>query len=565
MRGENIGRSNRDRGNGKGRGNINRDDNEHGELIKHELITGQLKTRSKKGQISINHLLDFSLPEREVVPSKIRTYHKTKKPDNALHLTGMAFVNANYRFIVDPRGDYSSVRLDPNVLIDNELILRVIIRRGNACPICLDDELTAPRMVNCGHCFCYVCLLNFFESGKENLHANGKPKLKDCPLCGIKIKPDSTLPIMVDDTEDELFDTPKADHEVIFKLMKKPSDSILALPVSVDPDFNQLGDIPWCTDKHNQLDSRVFPYARLMRGSLDFIVGQYQNEIESIEKVYMNDIAEYDNSTERFVIQAKSNIENAISQMKARYDGDTRDLDDQIESLKLGRDEGHNYYYYYQAGFNTNVKYILSPLDVKILKSVFIDYSSFPSTLVLPAEHIQLGTLLSDRNISKYKYFAHYPYGVEVGHIEIDWLKKLEGFQLPNPIFQQYKKEILNRNRKNKKKSKLEEDNKIKAMKQLELKTKEFYKTGSHLQTNNNHYNQRTEIPLTTPVPQEENEPDENYSTTVWGTKIKKQKNLDTDYDEDDDLGFDLESLTKQASKKGRKKLVLVSSIRRRG
>ena len=52
----------------------------------------------------------------------------------------MSFINVNYKFVVDYRNDYKAQQLDPNVPIDTKDILRIVVPKGNSCPICLSDE-----------------------------------------------------------------------------------------------------------------------------------------------------------------------------------------------------------------------------------------------------------------------------------------------------------------------------------------------------------------------------------------------------------------------------------------
>ena len=79
------------------------------------------------------------------------------------------FVNAQYRFVMNPTGDYTVHFADPDIFFQWQDILQVIIPRSSAlasaaasgelfgqdeghttCPICLSPP-NAPRMTKCGH------------------------------------------------------------------------------------------------------------------------------------------------------------------------------------------------------------------------------------------------------------------------------------------------------------------------------------------------------------------------------------------------------------------------------
>ena len=52
------------------------------------------------------------------------------------------------------------------------------------CPICLENKLCCPIIVNCGHIFCYPCFLNFYDY-YTNQAVN--KKIPKCPLCSESI------------------------------------------------------------------------------------------------------------------------------------------------------------------------------------------------------------------------------------------------------------------------------------------------------------------------------------------------------------------------------------------
>lgn len=132
--------------------------------IQEEILGGNFKLRGRKTQVSINHLLNFQLPEVEREKSRSSSSKKSnRRRDEHVHLHGDTFVNVNYRLLVDDRFDYPEQNCNPNVPVDQEKILRVIVPKGQNCSICLSEEPVAPRMVTCGHIFCLSCLLLFLH------------------------------------------------------------------------------------------------------------------------------------------------------------------------------------------------------------------------------------------------------------------------------------------------------------------------------------------------------------------------------------------------------------------
>ena len=74
-------------------------------------------------------------------------------------------------------------------------------------------------------------------------------------------------------------------------------------------------------------------------------------------------------------------------------------------------------YFFYEALLH----YYLSPLDIRILKAAFGDYSSFPSTILPRVEHVSTGHIVDDELRRRAKYLAHLPQGCEVAFLECNW------------------------------------------------------------------------------------------------------------------------------------------------
>ncbi|KAI8335559.1 hypothetical protein BC941DRAFT_430640 [Chlamydoabsidia padenii] len=132
-------------------------------------------TGDKKGRVSLNHLLSFSFPERQQQPSYTPRRHKptTYQPFNKER-----FVNANFRFVVKPFGNYLANIIEPDSSFDWDNIEQVLITGEEAlsCPICLSPP-TAARVTKCGHAFCLNCILHYLDLREP------KKRWRKCPIC----------------------------------------------------------------------------------------------------------------------------------------------------------------------------------------------------------------------------------------------------------------------------------------------------------------------------------------------------------------------------------------------
>lgn len=167
--------------------------------------------RRQQGQ-SINHLLSFTLPPRSR-PPPAGPARRSRRGATYTPFNKERYVNAQYRFLVKPTGDYTAYFADPDIYLNWADILQVVIptssalaglgssapisdqprepaHEGAACPICLSPP-TAPRMTKCGHVYCYPCILHYLtikdddKSGRPAAPSLTAPpqKWRRCPIC----------------------------------------------------------------------------------------------------------------------------------------------------------------------------------------------------------------------------------------------------------------------------------------------------------------------------------------------------------------------------------------------
>ncbi|PWN47914.1 hypothetical protein IE53DRAFT_320381 [Violaceomyces palustris] len=172
----------------------------------HQGNANDVPTFNKRGGQNINHLLSFTLPPRSRPPPS--TSRKSRRAGGSVPFNKERYVNAQYRFLVKPTGDYTAHFADPDIYLHWPDILQVLIpttsalsaasssslppqgsHEGAACPICLSPP-TAPRMTKCGHVFCYPCILHYLTLADTDAApgASSRPsapsqKWRRCPIC----------------------------------------------------------------------------------------------------------------------------------------------------------------------------------------------------------------------------------------------------------------------------------------------------------------------------------------------------------------------------------------------
>lgn len=122
---------------------------------------------------NINELDLMHFTER---PSKKRACKNT-------NFTTKQHVMANHRFILKPNKDqdYFFATYDPDYTIEWDDIFLVLAKRNAdyLCPICREENMVVPVISQCGHIFCYTCILNYFLHAKDS---EGE-SFRKCPLC----------------------------------------------------------------------------------------------------------------------------------------------------------------------------------------------------------------------------------------------------------------------------------------------------------------------------------------------------------------------------------------------
>lgn len=562
--------------------------------IQDELLNGNFKARGKKTQISINHLLDFQLPEREKevgsgVTTNISKRRNRKDGNDHVHLHGDTFVNANYKFIVDDRFDYIEQSMDPNIPLPQEKIVRVIIPKGQACSICLSEDLVAPRMVSCGHVFCSTCLLHFFSieekpSKKDATTYTKKKKYKECPLCSSLIRKETVKPVSFVEVDEKL-ELPTVGHDIVLTLMWKSRGSMLPLPVNLSIDPSNLGGFPPVTL------TELSPYARIMKCDSEYIIDLYNKDIQDIQTQYEIDRAIY-NDDSKYVTMAIAEIRAAIVECKT--DG-TEGLHDDIShlSLNVGLDQydDSNAFFFYQTAFNSTTRFFLSPLDVKLLLNTFGSYSNFPSSLVVKAENVHYGSMVTESLIQRYKYFGHLPIGTELAFIDVDW-RHVDA--IPQEVYKKFATELNTRRRKSTWKKQREDKEKKLYERRLEKQQVEFYQrengeyieviTPSLASTNTTPLHSLSEgkhsISETPATKAPSSSTSSHLEKTVWGTEIRVTDQTPTEEDhefeemllqmqrqqqEESQQSLQSKQNGKKSNKKKKKMVTLLSSGQSRG
>lgn len=515
---------------------------------------------SRKNQISINHLLEFQL-YRDLPEYNQRYQHQNAHPRPKrgsqsradrpkLHLHGMRFINMNYRFAVDHRKAYNAQRLDPNVPVDTEDIVRIIVPKGDACPICLSEDLVAPRMItSCGHVLCLTCLLSLLNSEvPKNMKRESEAvveKYKDCPLCGLIIRKHNVKPVQIQNV-DARFEIPRVGDDIVLTLMTRSASDPIPLPYFLESERHTFATFPWV----HQTNPDLSQYSRIMVADANYMIKMYEDEKQEIAAQSDLDEDLY-GSTNELAKLAFESIDEEIQSWSLKFHNE-------LPETTISKQTGGANFFFYQSGFRASAVYVLSPLDMKLVRSSYgQEYSQLPPSVVAKVETIRFETLTEDLVTTKLKYLLHLPLGTAVGFLECNWLNNE---YISAYSWDTFKADLTKRSKQLARKLRLEDQKKKQAMNEDELKIREIldqdgvqHSLGGFDSLNIASH----ELPaLSSNVSHSESG---DMQKTIWGTHIPKG---DQPPEEDDewDVLLQIQQQDQKGKKKKKKKLVLLQS-----
>lgn len=345
-----------------------------------------------------------------------------------------------------------------------------------------------------------------------------KARWKACPICWDTIYSSETRPVRWYIGQEG--PAPREGEDVVLRLVMRQPGSTLALPRDGADVLDKSEDIPWF------FAAEVTDYARIMKGSEEYMMEQFELEIEALKQQEnedelmfgeepewtrkavnsVNDAKEKikgiggpppppsqptekkpkkqpiqfnpvdENAPEMYFVQhnSKSGMDiptSTLSPSAVPFQSDSEATPvtslshpvptanpSQSRARNIRQNEGHSPdapYFFYQALLH----YYLAPLDIRILKSAFGNFASFPSTLLPRVERVSTH-VMDDELRKRTKYLAHLPFGCEVGFLECNWTDVVQP-----EILNQFKEDIERRRKRNRDKEIREEKDRQRAEK----------------------------------------------------------------------------------------------------
>lgn len=426
---------------------------------------------------NLNHLLNFSLPPRESRPASSIPRRSRKTANTQGVWNKERFINAQYRFVMNPTGDYTVHFADPDIYFQWSDILQVIVPRSSpftasagdssqgdgqaTCPICLSPP-TAPRMTKCGHIYCFPCILHYLSTSEN--------KWARCPICFDSVNAKQLQCVKWYDGPTEPGPVaPRPGTTLEMRLIQRPSITTLALPRSQTWPSDLLP--PHQAPFHFLPD--VLNFSKFMLATPEYLIAELTRDRDELAVDHrimagMGDplgsyfIEAADDQVKHQIDKAAA-LENSALQMQIdKAKRDAKDIHERTamqprETLNPAANEfvpaellaarsapavapagplpnhprpqgrqrrnlnppppSTSTYYYYQAA--SGLPIFLHPLDIKILLSHFNSYVSFPNSITVRIEGSSESTVNDDLR-KRCKYLTHMPEGADVIFVEAD-------------------------------------------------------------------------------------------------------------------------------------------------
>ena len=321
------------------------------------------------------------------------------------------------------------------------------------CPICLENKLCCPIIINCGHIFCYPCFLNFYNyytTIPEN------KKLPKCPLCSEFIDLEKNSIKFCEMIQCKNYTN---NMKIKFNLIMREKTSPTLFNLIYDPSLikwkqslkNQMNSIPFEISKEF-IFSRFFSTNKtLTRERINNLIKEtkealkeekefYADEgkiksleqcIEILENTLKNNDEEKDFIIESLFQKEKNNNKNKFDDNNNNINIINNNIENNnnINNVNIKNEEEEinykKYYLFYQE--EEGDIYYLDPFIMDILLTEYGDYSNLPVEISGNILDVNMKQITSNIK-SNYPYLSHLYLGSIIFFVEIDVNKLISPF-----------------------------------------------------------------------------------------------------------------------------------------
>lgn len=442
------------------------------------------EARVTRNGVSANHLLNFSMPERER-----QVHHHQKKTKSSTPRTQSEYLHANYRFVIAPLDRDTIVPTwDLEALTEwssvEQVLLWYDVGSPQTCPICM-DTFRAPKITKCGHVFCWPCILRYLSMSEKYW--------RRCPMCFESVQKGHLRSVQLQ----QLQIPPHVSSDVTFQFLERPKSSM----------FPQLRVLPTAEDKSEHAASshatqsspeaaafaarkrsRKLPnvddadaiYSRILEATPEYLRELLYSEMRDLQSMDTEFRSSGDVDNLPFVEEAMRNTSGRLAKSDDFSHGTYRQANSTNNSTTGKKNtpkdsDSGDTYSFYQIADGTYV--VLHPLNMKCLMKEYSDEhqehgedtqltawteSSSVSSELLPVDRYRMlperihGKILDIEHVvldeeaqKRYRFLSHLPRFCDFYICELDLTSQLSSSTL-NAFRNDLKKRAKQRKHKHK-------------------------------------------------------------------------------------------------------------------
>ncbi|RKP34337.1 hypothetical protein BJ085DRAFT_24563, partial [Dimargaris cristalligena] len=451
---------------------------------------------AKRTPQSLNHLLNFSLPPRQPPISNQELQARRRRKQRTTTSSSYApyrkerFLNANYRFLVDPTGDYNVQFCDPDVAVPWDRIRQVLLAdtaKSHQCPICLSPPVAA-RVTKCGHVYCLPCITRYLNSitasTTEAIQQETKRAWKKCPICWDPIYPHDLKSVRLwtvwnlaslATAGETAANKASGLNTVTLRLVQREPRAVVAMPANNRLYFSSAfqalltyPQVPW------DFVPDALAFAKLILASPTYLAQETQADLVQMRESLIENRSLGDGA-------ACQSLEQCIDQLSATAAADQSGprkiptLGRETQAREFVSNSGAmvaptltesdrvtgDFFHYYQSDDGQHI--YLHPLDWRVVRQAYAGASDsgpptshgvFPAELTVHVEATEDTTMTEDLR-NRCKYLDHLPLGCDLTFIQVD-LQPL----VPSDCYEQYRATLEQRRQKRQEKTRREQNEK---------------------------------------------------------------------------------------------------------
>ena len=400
----------------------------------HKKLKGKKKLEDISSQILVELRYENFEQETETF------YPKIFRKENKISLDNVSLLDqSHFRFLVNKNSNifnnYTKYKQNnfKNINWNDIELVNFYYNDDYCCPICLESKLCCPVISECGHVFCYPCIISLYN---YHMNISENKKIPNCPLCSskIEINSDNGKINLDNDGTFKLCQKIKSinynnNMKINFNLILKEKKSPTLYNLVYDPLLDN-----WklkYKDKMKELPNeevKEFSFSRIFLENKQLMnkrLNEYKNDLNLLKK-------EFDSTSDELKKQSITECINQIDSLIKKYKNqkDNTTLSDMKKAKKNDRDNNEEsdsddstdinykkYHLFYQE--EKGDIYYLHPFIMEILLTEYGDYNSLPVELegkILDIEMNQVTPKLK----SEYKYLNHLRIGSIIFFVEID-------------------------------------------------------------------------------------------------------------------------------------------------